>query len=532
MSPAELEDIKFRNQGKTQAKEPDLKEVWGKMTTRQRVEFLSRPELTGADLEYLDSELGITQNKPGAKVSASPSLFSVAGLKEEARNLMTKGANLLPTAGGILGGVAATGGTVEAGPVAVAAEPVGSAFGGAAGEVGRQAITHALGQDDPDYTWAQRGKDVLEEGIAQGASELLFTKLAKAYKPTISRSIDKLVSAGDLGSKDVESLESVMNDLVKAEKGPGNKVLTMGDFHSLLNNTKKEIGNQVDIAMQQPIMRNGRQVPLRDADATTNPIFNRIHDLLNAHPSEALGAVGDNPVKRKAIERRALQYAIPRKFGELTDRRIVLNNELRDFYNLRTPGDKASYLLAHPEFEIDKAEADAIRDVIYPEMDIASGHPVGTTKTLQEKRGALIALENTFEKQIGKLHAETRNIAGAPVWEKANISSYGTTSGRPGFAFHRLSALIHTPNPEAAASAKTARAFGHKATTKAAKAMWSPAGKEILSMPVRDWLQNRITPPPPEKDEDDSTPDAAPGPQSSTRVTHKFNPTTGQIEAA
>ena len=525
---ADTEAVKRANTPKTPEKEPDLKEIWGKMTTRQQREFLQRPDLTAKDLMYLDETLGIRKNPTGTTVSATPPLFSLAGLKEKARDLGMKVANQLPTAGGMLGGFAAQGGTVEAGPVSVAAEPVGSAFGGAVGEVGRQAITHALGQDDPDYTWSQRGKDVLSEAAGQGASELMFSKLAKAFKPTMSKSIDKLVSAGELGSQDTKGLESVMGDLVKAEKIPGNKVLTMKDFHDLLTTSKREIGNQVDIAMQQPVMRNGRQVPLRDAEATTNPIFNRIHDLLNAHPSEAPGAVGENRVKKKAIENRALQYAIPRKFGELTDRRIILNNNLAPLYELPV-GERRAYLLAHPSLEIDKAEADAIRDVIYPEMDIASGHPVGTTEALQKKRGAIISLENTFEQQIGKLHAKTREIAGAPAWERGNISTYATSSGKPGFAFHRIAATVHTPNPEAQATAKVARAFGHKATSKAAKAAWSPAGKEILSMPIREWLQNSITPKPPEKDED-TQPDAAPGPSSSVKpYTHVFDASSGRI---
>ena len=541
------------NTPKNQEEDPEakLKATWSGMTQRQRVEYLSRPDLTADDLKYLDETLGITKSHPESSITAGPNLMTIKGLKEEALTRLGRAASWLPTAAGAVGGYVTQKVAPESGPLGKAA---GSGLGGAIGEVGRQAILHTMGQDDPDYTWNQRGKDVLREAAMQAGSELVISKLAKALRPTMDKSIDKIVAAGGLGPTDTKGIESVMSDLVKAEKKAGNQVLTIGDFHTLLNTTKREIGNEVDLAMAQKVNRNGQMIPLGNAKANTNPVFTRIHDLLAAHPSEASGAVADNPVKRKAIEHRALQYAMPRTFRELTDRRIILNNRLAAMYDL-PKGEQRAFLLGHPELEIDKAEADAIRDVIYPEMDIASGRPLGTTEALQKKRGAIMSLENAFETRIGKLHADTRDIAGHSWWERGNVSTYGTTSGKPGIALHRLGSLVHKPNPEANASAKVARAFGNKLTTKAEKGLTTPVGTEILSIPLR----SLFNPEAPEKDDQEQEPtndqeptqpqgisslrelreeaerrrpqQVASSAQSPVAVTHIYDPISGEIKA-
>ena len=85
-----------------------------------------------------------------------------------------------------------------------------------------------------------------------------------------------------------------------------------------------------------------------------------------------------NPNKLKMFKDRALDYQKNRRsYSWLFDRRQVLNEELNRFYSLATPGEQATYLFQHPGFEADKAEADAIRDVIYPQMDRAAQKPAG-----------------------------------------------------------------------------------------------------------------------------------------------------------
>src|ERR1700677_3445068 len=84
---ADAEAIKRANTPKTPEKEPDLKAIWGKMTTRQQSEFINRPDVSIEELMYLDETLGITKRPKGTTVSASSPLLSLAGLKEKASEL-------------------------------------------------------------------------------------------------------------------------------------------------------------------------------------------------------------------------------------------------------------------------------------------------------------------------------------------------------------------------------------------------------------------------------------------------------------
>ncbi len=496
---APKENVQRVNAAPKEKKEKSLKEVWDGMTQRQRTEFLSRPDLTSKELEYLDSTLGITKSHPEATASATPSLMTIKGLVEEARSLAPKVTNWFPTAlgavGGYVGGVAAGVGT---GPeAAIPAKVAGSAIGGGTGEILRQGVMHAIGQDDPNYTWGQRAKDVGKEALEQGGAELMFSKMAKALRPTFDKSIDKIVAvgglsgAGPLGAVGTRNVETVMKDLLEHEKLPGNKVVTIGDFSNLLNTAKRDIGNKVDLAMMQPVQRGGKKIPLGSAEADVAPIRDRITDMLKAHPSEAAGKIGEDPTKFANIRARANKYAKPSTFRELTDHRIKLNNNLRALYDL-PKGEQAKFLLEHPSLELDKIEADAIRDIIYPEMDRAVGKPLGTTAKLQAKRGALMSLSADFDNKVGiaaGVHAKSREIAGTPWWKRGNFSTYGTSSGKPGMAIHRIGSLVVRPNPEKEAGALVSRAFGNKVTTKAAKALTTPVGTEVLSAPLR-YLMN------------------------------------------
>ena len=136
-----------------------------------------------------------------------------------------------------------------------------------------------------------------------------------------------------------------------------------------------------------------------------------------------------------------------------------------------------------------------------------------------------MSLEKTFETQVDKLHAKSREIAGQDWWDRGNISTYGTPqSGKMGLAVHRLGSLLATPNPEAKAGSKVARAFGNKASTKAAKAAWSTPGTEIMSLPVRSLFNPDAPKKDDGQDQEQDQSDApiiqnsAPGPQSKANV--------------
>jgi hypothetical protein len=506
-------------------------EAWGKLTQDQRDEALKM--MTPEETQRLADELGFEGH--AASVRARPGLFTIAGMKERALDLVRRGSNYLPAAGGTVGGV--VGGLLAAptGVGAAAGALAGAAAGGAAGEAARQSALHAYGLDkgDTQPTLGHRALDVYDQGMMQAGSEALGQGVGRMLRPTLARTINKLYYAAGLGAHDNGALESVFEDIAKTEKMTGNRTTTVGGLLKLLDTTKRDIGNEVDLSLAEKISQNGKMVPLGNAQADTAPIAARIRNLLTAHPSDQKW----NPVKLAAIRKRAAMYSSPETFRNLTDRRIVLNDRLSAMYSL-PPGEQRSYLLAHPELEIDLAEADALRDITYPAMDKASGKPIGTTAKLQQRRGAIMGLTSGVGKHLDKLQAKSKAIAGAPIWERSNVSTY-ESGGRPGFSVHRLTALVHTPNPEKAADKKVASAFGHTVGAKVGGALSSKPGMEIMSLPLR-LLADPDAPAELDEDEVKSLKDLrgeaekrkpGPGPQSSVKkpYTHFFDERSGRI---
>lgn len=508
VTPQKAESV--RQAQKLPNQEQDIKTLWKGFSREKRAKIIN--DLSPEELVALWDQLGLGGH--ATDVSAAPKTGSPADLKRRAYNLVRQGSDFLPMAGGVAGGLAGGAATSAASPLASFAGKVGgSAVGGGLGEIARQAILHGTGMDknDPESI-EDRTQDVAKEALAQAGGEVAGIAFGRMLRPTLEKSLNKIAAAGDLGATDVEHLENVIGDLTKYEKMPGNKVMTVRDMFDLLNTAKRDIGNEVDLAMAQPINVNGRWTPLGQATANTQPITTEIQNLITSNPDLARGALGANPAWQQAVVARLRNYFKPRTFSELTLHRIKLNNGLRAMYDL-PKGEQRAYLAAHPILAIDKAEADAIRDVIYPEMDKVASLPNGTTQRLQNKRGALMSLADTFDKQVKDLHAETRRISGKGVLERGNISTYGTSSGRPGIAVHRLTSIVHAPNPERSAGKKVKSAFGNTVGSKAGKAVSTPfgsknAGDELLSLPLRYLTRPTASEP---DDQDQETP----GPQSS-----------------
>jgi hypothetical protein len=479
-------------------------------------------------IEGNDSAHELDSQAP-VSLSAPPKFGSIPWMKQKAYSTLAWGANQLPTAEGIVGGV---GGAI----LGEAADPLGggvpggiagAGLGGAHGEYDRQRIVDAAGLDPyaKPKTPGQRMVEMAKEGAGQAAGEMVGMGVGKVLRPTLERSLAKLYFAGKLkygDPLDGGDLEKVIHDVMDTEKAnktpklgghPDNKAVTVGDFLDTISQSKKEIGQEVDIQNALPITQNGKTVMLGQAHADSIPIVNAITSKATDSPSivkmAKLNPAGKEAVYLEKIRREALNFQQhPWTYAELTDRRIHLNQELAPIYSL-PPGEQRVYLLEHPDLAYKKAEAEAIRDVIYPQMDKAAGNPLGTTAALQNKRGALMSLENQVNEHLSNLKTTSRQAQGAPLTQKANISSYGTSSGKPGFAVHRLTSLVHTPNVERQADKKVAQAFGNTIGSKVRKAVTTPLGSEklgneLLSLPLRE-LVNPSQPSQKKPEEDNSS---------------------------
>jgi hypothetical protein len=471
-------------------------------------------------------------SKAPVSLSAPPKIGSIPWMKQKAYATLNWGANQLPTVEGAIGGA---GGAVlgeVADPLGggVVGGLAGAGVGGAHGEYDRQRIIDAAGLDpyaDPKTkTPGYRTKAMVAEGLKQAGAEVVGMGAGKILRPTLERSLAKLYFAGKLkygdplGGGDLENVIHDVMDTEKVNKTPSlggntaNKAVTVGDLLDTISETKRDVGQQVDIQNALPFKQNGKTVMLGHAYADSTPIVNAITSKATDSPSivkmAKLNPAGKEAVYLEKIRREALNFQQhPWTYAELTDRRIHLNQELAPIYSL-PPGEQRVYLLEHPDLAYKKAEAEAIRDVIYPQMDKASGQPLGTTAALQNKRGALMSLENQVNEHLSNLKTVSRQAQGAPLTQKANISSYGTSSGKPGFAVHRLTSLVHTPNVERQADKKVAQAFGNTIGSKVRGAVSKPFGSEkfgneILALPLRELVNP--TAPSQEKPEDSGTPD-------------------------
>jgi hypothetical protein len=511
----------------------EMREDWEKLSKSDQDSYFAS---LGSEKEQdaFATRVGMFGPVEGHTVRA-PLKPSVPWLKEKAYRTLNWGLNQIPTvtgaAGGIVGG--ALGEAVDVAGGGIAGAPIGAGVGGAGGEAVRKFLVKKLGMDPyaKPKSKTETFKDIAKEGAYQAAGELIGMGAGKILRPTLERSLAKAYYAGNLKYGDPRGpgeLETVFDDLLDAEskrKSPkfggnkGNAATTVGDFLAEVSSLKKEIGQQVDLQYALPIQQNGQTVMLGQAHADSTAIVAAIQAKALDSPSvtkmAAVRPSGKEAVYLAKIKDEALAFQQhPWTYGELNDRRIHLNQELAPLYSLPS-GEQRVYLLEHPELAFKKAEAEAIRDTVYPVMDKLANNPPGTTLAMQNKRGALMSLETQIEEHLGTLKTKARVTKGAPPLDKTNISTYGTSSGKPGFGVHRLQGLVHTPNPERKADKQVARAFGNTLGEKFRKSITKPfdmnkLGDEILAMPIREFREymKDDTPTPPPSPDDDPGPDA------------------------
>jgi hypothetical protein len=126
---------------------------------------------------------------------------------------------------------------------------------------------------------------------------------------------------------------------------------------------------------------------------------------------------------------------------------------------LKTPADKARFLSQHPDFEIDKAEADALRDLIYPQMDRAAGKPPGYFENLQRKRGALMSIEDQAQEHVQNLRMRSKQARGAPISDP--LHAYASGAGRGHVGLYTRLTHLRAPDVAKRADKQVARAFQH-----------------------------------------------------------------------
>lgn len=106
---------------------------------------------------------------PQGSISAQPAPFSLPWLKSKAYVAADKASQLFPAAGATIGGIiGAGGGSAAPGLGTVLGGAGGAAFGGEAGEAGRQLFRRMLGFESPQ-TSEEAAWGIAKEGLQQGA---------------------------------------------------------------------------------------------------------------------------------------------------------------------------------------------------------------------------------------------------------------------------------------------------------------------------------------------------------------------------
>lgn len=416
---------------------------------------------------------------PEDSVGASPAVGSFPWLKSQFMTLRDKAVNQLPTVGGVVGGLLGAGGGIESGPGALLTGTAGAAAGGGLGETVRQALTEHFHPEDKKMTPKEAATGIGKAAAEQGGSEMVGRGVGNILRPATA--VDKLSFVGDMHPK---AVQQAFDELQKTEGIPGNKVLTVGDYMNVLKGTKKRLSDEVKGALTAKVRQPQGSFPLGATQADTSKIADAIYDLMGKHPSDATW----NTAKLKAWNERASQWlSQPHSFSDVFDRRQVLNEELHKFESL-TPGEKALYASQHPNLALDKAEADAIRDLVYPQMDAAAGKPQGYFRDLQRKYGSVIETERNTQANLRRLEAKGAVARGGPVSERVGASSYMTPGGKPGFSLHRVHGLLSSPEPEKKLSSAAKSAFGHSARTKVGQVLSSNPSIELMSMPLREFF--------------------------------------------
>ncbi len=309
------------------------------------------------------------------------------------------------------------------------------------------------------------GEDVARKnysGAAGGAVGTVINALLLkgASKPTGEMAANKFAFAADLKTG-IEDAQQVLPD-IQRHLPTANP--TVQDTVTAINKAKDGMNTEAGIAMQ----------PIAGKEFVPTEISDRIKSHITPDMAKAI----DGNAVAGMFKKFATQFEKPWTFKELDALRMRWWAEIKGFEEM-APADKTAYAKAHPEVAAMAEAVDAIRDIVYPAMDRATGKPEGYFANLKGRQSTLIHLQKVLEKRVDTLTTMTKKIHGAPRLSQENVSIYGTQR-HTGFSAHRLQNIIKKPNPLGEANAAMSRAFTGRPIPKAL----------LYSLPVRTLLMD------------------------------------------
>jgi hypothetical protein len=394
--------------------------------------------------EWILGQIKQRRSKPVASVSATPSPFSLPGIKNKvltARDwavdqLPAVGGGLvggilgggtardwaldqLPAAGGLVGGILGGGTGIETGPGALGTAALGAAAGGGLGEDLRQVLTEKFHPENKRMGPIESGASMARQAGLQAANEVggrvpgrivsRFLRPVADMLPALQKypilkgifavgegrgaqAAEHLTAAAankQGAGVALEAISNTIDDISKElEKLPANQRNVQG-FLDAVNARKTDMNAESGASM----------MPIAGVITVPDGIARNIKNLARSYMGKtAEGRAQSNYLMKRAQEFEGKEWT----FGELDQLRTDLSSQLAKH---RVKGSVAKYTAEKGDMDlaVDNAILQGLRDTIYPEMDRAAGKPAGYFESLKGRQSSLITLQEILEKRIRDL---------------------------------------------------------------------------------------------------------------------------------
>lgn len=277
-------------------------------------------------------------------------------------------------------------------------------------------------------------------------------------------------------------LRAVTKDLNPSTLKPFGKPKTVGEFVDHVAAAESKLNREYANALGPHANQPGPITP----DGTF-PVADAILKL-----KEKLGnTTAQDKAARAYIDHVASEFEKPLTLDELNRQRIAANGRLYSFEN---KSDVAQYAAAgsNAGTAVDRAIANTVRDVVYPEMDRLTGKPKGYFRNLQNRVGNLFRLQSDAKEYAGKVHQQSMEQRGRTPMERvhkgAAVSAHGGVHGY----LSNLPEMFKPSDPEGRANAAIRSAYGVRQSVQPPPEALSQPVTALITALRKDALKRKL----------------------------------------
>jgi hypothetical protein len=430
---------------------------------------------TPSERAYFSDEYLRTHKPEMPSVSASPSPWSVEGIKNRIINAREWAVDKLPAIGGFAGGMVGT--AAGEGAASVPLAVVGAGAGGTLGEDLRQTAEEHLHPEMRHMGPKEAALRLTLAGGKQGLQELggqLTGKVAgrvmnaagtrfipadafekypilksvfavgEGAAPNAAQHLTAAASTKQTAGTTLEAVTNTLGDLEQefSKLPPGKK--TIGDFLTAVNARKNAMNAESGIAM----------MPIAGQKTVPTGISDSVRKLIRSYMTNTT----EGSAARKYLIKRAAEFDKPWTFRQLDELRTDMASQLAKH---RMKGSVAKYTAEKGDLDlaVDNAILDGLRETVYPEMDRAAGRPQGYFEELKGRQSSLIALQEILDKRIKDLSGQQAISEVAPRFSSENLSGSVHPGSMPRLGIYGLRQVVSPTRELDAASKHVSKAF-------------------------------------------------------------------------